>query len=223
MGASPDQLRENADITRGNLSRDMNALANRVSPSAIAARRRAAMRGRVSNMRDAVMGTTQHAIGSARQMGQSVADSMSTTSGNVAGAIGNTASETPDFVTRKTQGSPLAAGVVAFGVGMVVSALLPSSEAEQQAATRLKESAEPALGQARAQAQGAVQEVAGNLKGAAQGAVEQVKSAAADAGARTTDAAKSAAAEVGAHAKDAASTTADEARSHAQDARDELS
>jgi len=223
MGASPDQLRENVDITRGNLSRDMNTLVNRVSPSAIVSRRRAAMRGRVSNVRDAVMGTTQHAIGSARQVGQSVADNVSTTSGNVAGAIGNTASETPEFVTRKTQGSPLAAGVVAFGVGMVVSALLPSSPAEQQAATRLKESAQPALGQAKAQAQDAVREVAGNLKGAAQDAVEQVKSAAADAGARTTDAATSAAADVGAHAKDAASTMADDARSHAQDAREQLS
>ena len=40
---------------------------------------------------------------------------------------------------RKTQGNPLAAGVIAFGLGMLVSSLIPSAEKERDAVSRLQD------------------------------------------------------------------------------------
>src|SRR3546814_18439061 len=51
------------------------------------------------------------------------------------------------------EGSPLAAGLVAFGAGMVISALIPASEKEAQLASRAvataKEQAQPLVEEAK--------------------------------------------------------------------------
>ena len=42
---------------------------------------------------------------------------------------------------RQTQGNPLAAGLIAFGVGWLVSSLLPDSQKERELAHQLKDRA----------------------------------------------------------------------------------
>ena len=44
---------------------------------------------------------------------------------------------------RKAQGNPLAAGMIAFGLGMLVSSLIPSTEKEREAVSQLQENLEP--------------------------------------------------------------------------------
>jgi hypothetical protein len=51
--------------------------------------------------------------------------------------------QAPRRAKRKTQGNPLAAGVIAFGLGMLVSSLIPSSEKEREAVSQLQENLEP--------------------------------------------------------------------------------
>ena len=47
--------------------------------------------------------------------------------------------DAPGRLKRRAQGNPLAAGVIAFGLGMLVSSLIPSSEKEREAVSQLQE------------------------------------------------------------------------------------
>ena len=49
----------------------------------------------------------------------------------------------PAQLTSQARGNPLAAGLIAFGVGLLAGSLLPTSAAEQQAATKVKDAATP--------------------------------------------------------------------------------
>ena len=95
--------------------------------------------------------------------------------------------QAPDTIVRQTQGNPLAAGLIAFGVGWLVSSLLPASEKEkqlaQQAETAVREHKDALLEPAKQ----AAQEIGDQLKPAAQEAVESVKSTAQDAAATVKD------------------------------------
>ena len=99
-------------------------------------------------------------------------------------------------VVRQTQGNPLAAGLIAFGVGWLVSSLLPASEKEkqlaQQAESAVKEHKDALLEPAKQ----AAQEIGDQLKPAAQDAVESVKSTAQDAAATVKSEGQSAAQDV---------------------------
>ena len=116
-------------------------------------------------------------MGSAADAGQQVATTM-----------GDAVTGAPNAVARKAQGSPIAAGLIAFGAGLLVSSLLPASKVEQQAAETVKDTAQPLVDDLTDTAK----EVAGNLKEPAQQALEEVKSTATDAAATVKDDATSA-------------------------------
>ena len=78
---------------------------------------------------------------------------------------------------QKMQGNPLAAGVIAFGLGLLVGGLIPSSVKEQEAVAQLKDRAEPLKDEFTATAK----EVGQNLQAPAQQAVSAVKDTATDA------------------------------------------
>ena len=58
-----------------------------------------------------------------------------------AGSVSDKASGAVDTLGVKAQGNPLAAGLVAFGAGMLISALIPASEKETQVTQRAVEAA----------------------------------------------------------------------------------
>ena len=124
------------------------------------------------------------------------------TSVKVAGTVSDAVSDAPSAVARKAQGSPIAAGLIAFGAGLLVSSLLPASRVEQQAAENIKDTAQPLVDDLTDTAK----EVAGNLKEPAQQAMEEVKSTAADAAAVVKDDATSAVDDVKTQAQDSKST-----------------
>jgi hypothetical protein len=78
-------------------------------------------------------------------------------------------------VIRQTQGNPLAAGLIAFGVGWLVSSLLPATRKEQQLAQQAETAFREHKDELLAPAKQAAQEVGEQLKPAAQQAVEEVK------------------------------------------------
>lgn len=90
---------------------------------------------------------------------------------------GDAISAAPGQVKSKAQGNPMAAGLIAFGAGMLLSSLIPASTKERQAADQLKTAAQP-LG---TKLTDAAKDMVEDLKEPAQEAMESVKASAADA------------------------------------------
>lgn len=184
----PDEIRAEIERTRSDLSDNVNALADSVNPAHVAGRQVDKVKGAVFGARDSVKDKVMG--GSDSSNGES---KLSSAQSAVTGA--------PAQVGAQARGNPLAAGLIAFGVGALVGSLLPSSSAEQQAASKVKDAATPVLSDA-------AKQVSGNLKEPAQQAVEAVKGTATDAAATVKDEGTSAAADVKGQAQDAKDTVA---------------
>ncbi len=165
--ATEEQLTRDIEARRAELSRDLDALTDKVSPAQMVERRKAATRTRFRSMRNRVMG-------SAHDTRQSVSSAGSSATGSVTGG----AQSAVDTIEQKTEGNPLAAGLIAFGAGWLVSSVLPASEREAQAAQQLVERAKESAVLEEAKAVG--QEMGQSLKESATEAAEQVKSTAQD-------------------------------------------
>ncbi|MGV2922063.1 DUF3618 domain-containing protein [Streptomyces alfalfae] len=192
MGTTPDELRTDAEYRRANLARNVDLLADKVAPRRVAQRKAGAARGRLTGMKERVMGTAGDTAGHVADTAHGLADSAGQTAGSLAdtakdttGQIGDAVQRAPSQVKQQTQGSPLAAGLIAFGAGMVTAALLPTTKAEEQAGRQLREHSDELLEPAKQQAIQAAQDVKEELRRPATEAVEAVKSTAQDA-ARTT-------------------------------------
>jgi hypothetical protein len=195
----PDAIRRQIEATQRELSYDVDALNEKVNPARVVDRRVTAAKGRITSVKEKVMGSAQNARSSvmgtahdtrsgaqyhAQSAAGTVQDTASSAAESVQGAAQSAVSavqQAPDTVVRQTQGNPLAAGLIAFGVGWLVSSLMPASEKErqlaQQAETAVRENKDALL----APAKQAAQEIGDQLKPAAQQAVEEVKATAQDA------------------------------------------
>ena len=168
MTSDPDQIREQIEETRSNLSQDVNTLADTVNPAHAARRTAASARAAVMDAKDKVMGTAS----------QSASGISSATGEKLPAAQGQ--------LRRQASGNPLALGLIAVGAGWLLGSLLPATSAEQQVAAKVKDVATPAV-------TGAAKEVGASLQGSAQQAAESVKTTATDAAATVKDQATSSA------------------------------
>lgn len=194
MSSNPEQIREEIEVTRGHLSEDVDVLTETVRPSNVARRQADKLGGRAGALKDRVMGAADDAGSHAGSAASSVGDK--------AGELGEKAGEAPRMVRRQTRGNPLAAGLVALGVGWLVGSLLPASEAERQAAGQLKDKAQPLVDEAKEVAKDTAQE----LKAPAQDAVAAVKDSAADSAQTVKEEGRSTAQDVQGSASEAADT-----------------
>jgi hypothetical protein len=201
--SDPDVIRRQIEDTRRELSYDVDALNEKVNPTRVVDRRVTAAKGRFSGMKDKVMGsaadTTSSARGTASHAAGSVQDAASSAAGTVQDAASSAAQavqQAPEAITRQAQGNPLAAGLIAFGVGWLVSSLMPASEKEQQLASQAESAVREHKDTLLEPAKQAAQEMGDQLKPAAQQAVEEVKSTAQDAAATVKDEGQSAAQDV---------------------------
>jgi hypothetical protein len=169
MTSDPDQIREQIEQTRVSLSEDVNTLADTVNPAHLAKRKAASTRAAVRGVKDKVMGTASQSVSSTTA---AAADKASAAQGTISAA--------PAQLRRHAAGNPLAAGLIAVGVGWLVGSLLPASSTEERAAAKVKEAATPAV-------TGAVKDAAANLQDPAKQAAESVKDAASDAAATVKD------------------------------------
>jgi Protein of unknown function (DUF3618) len=161
-----------------------------------------------STATDRVSGTASSAASSVQDVASSAASSVQGAASSAAGTVQDAAStavgavqEAPQAIRRQTRGNPLAAGLIAFGAGWLVSSLLPASRREQELADQAKQVAQEKVQPA---AQQVAAEVKENLREPAQQAVESVKSTAQDAKDTVTDEGRSAAQDVQGRAQDAA-------------------
>ncbi len=184
MGQDPEELRKDIERRREDLGGTLDAIGDRVSPGRMIERRRNRMTEGVQSLRERVMGV--------------VSSDDSSSSASIGDRISG------DAVRDKTEGSPLGAGLVTFGIGFLVAAAMPPTAAESQAASKLQEHAGP---------------LRDELTDAAKQVGESVKEQATEAGKEVAGSASEAAQQVKDSAASAASDTKDEATQAAQQAR----
>lgn len=177
MTNNPDAIREEIEVTRAELGTDVDALADKVTPSKIAHREVGKVKRAFGNTRDRIMGSASDATDSASD---AVTDAAHT-------------------VKAKAEGNPLAVGLIAFGVGALVASLIPASEKEKQIASNVKDAAQPLVHEMTDVAK----DVAADLKQPAQEAAQAVKESATDAAGAVKSEATDAAADVTDHARSA--------------------
>jgi hypothetical protein len=177
MSSNPDEIRRDIERTRRELSSDVDLLTEKVSPTKVMERRVERARGAVSSVKEKVMGSATETKGAAGAGLGTAQDKVS----SAASTVADTASSAPQMARQKAQGNPLAAGVIAFGAGWLLSSLLPASEKEQQAATALKDKASEHSDKLPAPLSEAAQQAKENLREPAQQAAESIKSSATDA------------------------------------------
>ncbi len=182
---SAADLREQIDEQRSEISEDLVAIGDRVSPKRMTERKAAAVRHRLVGVRESVMGAKDSVVDKASDTGTALGDKAS-------GAV-DQARQGPELARQGTRGNPLAAGLIAFGGGLIAASLLPSSSREQQL---VDENIQPQLEAAAGQVGVAAQETAEAVKPAVQEAVAEVKDDAQHAVAEVKETASSAAADV---------------------------
>ena len=173
MSENPDVIRADIEATRARLGTNVDAVADKVTPSHIVQRQTDRVK---ENVKDAVFGVKEKVMGAADHTAGNVHSATGSAGAHLSDA-GAAIGDAPTQVKTKTQGNPLAAGLIAFGAGLLVSSLIPASQKEREAADALKTAAEPLT----TELTEAAKHVAEGLKEPAQAAVENVKATAADA------------------------------------------
>ncbi len=168
--SNPDQIRADIETTRDELGRDVDALADKVSPPKIMERQRTRARQMLGDVKERVMGVAEDFGDSASSAGHSV--------GEAVGAAGDAVRDLPHQAKQKAQGAPLIVGLITAGLGFLVASLIPTTDAETRLSTSLRDQAQPLVDKAVDRAKDAAHQVAEGLKGPAEDAVTQVKDSA---------------------------------------------
>ena len=200
MAQEPDRIRAEIDRTRAELTRDVDRLAEKTSPAKVAQRRWTAVKEKVMGSADhgrhVASDKTSSAVGTVQDTASRVGDKASNTASRVgekASDAASTASDAvrsaPGAVARQTEGNPIAAGVIAFGIGMLAATLIPATDAEKRAGLQLKEHSGDLTDKVKETAQEMKEDLGGTVKQAA----AEVKDTAQDAAQSTAQQAKSSA------------------------------
>ena len=172
MAETTGELRRDLDEQRDDIARTVDEIQNRVSPGRVWARESHRVRHRFTDWKDRIMGNDQPDYSSGYRSGSShgteatgsgIGERFSDAKESVAG--------TPEALRRQTQGNPLAAGLIAFGAGLLVSSLIPETQREQKLAEGIQPLVSDVVGEARQAASAVAQE----LKEPAEQAVQDVK------------------------------------------------
>jgi uncharacterized protein YjbJ (UPF0337 family) len=172
MSNNPDEIRADIERTRHELSRDVDALAEKASPTRAVHRQGDRVREGLTNMKESIMGRPTDPYSSTSSPGltdraQDAAHEVQHRGQDAVHAV----QQAPARVRAGTRGNPLAAGLIALGAGWLVGSLIPASRAEQEAAEKVKDQAGPVMDEAKSVAQ----EMGEHLKPQAQEAAQSVK------------------------------------------------
>ena len=170
MGQDTEQLKREIEVTRSDMADTLDAIGDRVSPGRVAQRQKNKVVGAVRSVKDRVMGTAQE---TQSHLAHSAAcDTVAGAAEQTTDAVKNL----PDAVVHRTEGAPMVAGALAFGVGFLVAAAMPASESEKEMSAKVMQTLEPV----KQEVVGAAQDMAQNLKQPAMEAAQTVKDAAAE-------------------------------------------
>jgi len=224
MAQEPDRIREDIEATRSDLARDVDALADRTVPSRVARRRWSEVKEKVRTVSDTVMGTPGNggrkakdtldsATDSVRSTARSAADAVeqaATQTGEkaseIAGNVADTVRRAPAAVADRASGNPIAAGLIAFGVGLLAASLIPATELEKEAGQQLKQNAGDLLEPVREPLMESAQQMKESVSGSVSEAMQDIKETARDAAQATKEQATSSAREATEHTRQAATS-----------------
>lgn len=175
MTNDPEAIRQDIERTRRELGNDVDALADKVSPSSIAQRQTEKVKGFGRKVKENVMGVADNATSHLSDATSHVGDAASHVGG------------VPSSVMSKAKGNPVAVGVIAFGVGLLAASLIPASSREKELAQTAKDKAAPLVDDLKETAKG----VAEDLKEPAMDAAQSVKETATEAVSNVKDDAQS--------------------------------
>ena len=213
MSEEPEELRRDIARTRADMDQTLAQIEDRVSPSRIKERQVDRLRGRWERTREAVMGSDGPDVGDrAGEVGDRVsqrADEMGDRASDAAQQAAERARQAPDRMEEMTRGNPLAAGLIAFGLGALAGSLAPSSAPERRLASGLRDEFEEPI---KSELQAAGDDVKDDLQEHAQQAVEETKQTAQAAAERTSEEAQSRAEEVRGEAERAADNVQEQRR-----------
>jgi hypothetical protein len=164
--SDPDEIRADIERTRAALSHDMDDLAETVRPKSVAKRQVDKVKEAMGGVKERVMGSDENEEAVADRA-LSAKDTVSEKASGARVAV----RQAPTRVKRMAQGNPLAAGVIAFGIGMLVSSLIPPTEKEREAVSQLQENLEPV----KEKAAEVARDMADSVKQSAQEAAASVK------------------------------------------------
>jgi len=210
MAQEPDRIRDDIEATRADLTRDVDALADRTVPSRVARRRWAETKDKARAMSDKIMGTPDGGHRFKEGMSSVMTNVGHTTSQmgeratEMADDVASAVREAPHAVAQRTQGNPIAAGIIAFGVGLLTASLIPPTDMERQAGQRIKERAGDLIEPIKEPLTESAERIKEDVTGATSSAMEEVKQTAKDATEATKAKAKESAGAVTQQAKSAA-------------------
>ncbi|MEU8215906.1 DUF3618 domain-containing protein [Micromonospora taraxaci] len=167
MSSDPDRIRREIETTRDELSSDIDALADKVNPRRIAGESVGQARGALTRAKEKMMGNSSH-------LGQEAGQRMS----HAAGAVRDETRSLGQQSREQAQGNPLAAGLVAFGVGLLAASLIPPSGRERQLAGRARGLVSEHSDELRQQASQVGRQMQDNMREPAQQAAQSVRSSA---------------------------------------------
>lgn len=194
---NPDEIRAEIERTRHQLGQDVDALAEKVSPTKAVSRQTNRMKDGLLSVKENIMGSPEDhrrqpsmgdrahaAADDARASMHGAADQARDAMGDAGDRVSGWADDAQHAVQQapaqlrgRTAGNPLAAGLIAFGAGLLVSSLIPASRVEQRAAEGLKEQAAPLVDEAKQVAQ----QLRDDLEPVARDAAQSVKESATEA------------------------------------------
>jgi ElaB/YqjD/DUF883 family membrane-anchored ribosome-binding protein len=195
MAQNTLEVRRDIERIRAELDQTLDALGDHVKPSRIARRRTRGMRRAMTSARVRVMGTASGASDSLHGAQSQLADTAS--------GVADKAKDAPQWIADEARGNPLVAGMVAFGIGMLLGSMAPPTEAERRAVDAMSDQLEPVrqkavemAGSVREEMSDATREATQHVREQAQEAAQQVQSSAQDSAAQLKDQAQSGVREV---------------------------
>ena len=191
----PELLRREIAATRSDMDRTLAELEDRVSPTRIKERQTAKVRSRWDGVKTSVMGS----VDDLQERGEGMGNQMQSTLHDAQEGM----MHAPEQLESATRGNPLAAGLVAFGVGALAGSMMPVSGAERKVADELRDQFEEPLEQ---QLHRSGDEMRTELQEHAQEAMEETKQSVQEGAEHVRDDARTSGEQVQDQARDAAET-----------------
>lgn len=156
MDRTAEDLKRQLEAQREEVGRDLIVIGDRISPGRMAERGQARMRQRAHRLRERVMGTVEdgrHQVGgTASSVGDSAHD------------LAQRTREAPEHLAERVEGNPIAAGFIAFGLGLLAASMIPATRREQELARQ----AQPRLEEAAGTVAETAKDVAADLRSSAE-------------------------------------------------------
>lgn len=157
-------LRREIAATRADMDRTLAEFEDRLSPSRIRERQTAKVRSRWDDVKTSVMGSADEV----QERGEALADQAQDSLQDAQQAV----KQAPQELESATRGNPLAAGLIAFGIGSLAGSLFPATSPERKVADELRDRFEDPV---KEQMQRSGDEVGTELQEHAQEAMEDTK------------------------------------------------